>query len=136
MYGHLKPAGHAGDFPVESMLEIAKKRLSEGFDVVKYSVIPPIKPIDNMKKMTQIVERFAAVREIVGPDVDVAVDFHGRVNPAMSERIIKELEPYYPLFVEEPVLPENVDVLAKLSHSTTVPIAAGERLTSKERIYA
>lgn len=131
MYGHLKPAGQAGDFPIEEMLKIADTRLADGFNVVKYSVIPPIRPIDNMEMVDKVVARFAAVREKVGKSVDIAVDFHGRVSPAMSIRLLKELEPYYPLFVEEPVLPENVDEMVRVSRSTTIPIAAGERLFTR-----
>ena len=131
MYGHLKPAGLAGDFPVPAMLDIARRRMQEGFTVVKYSVIPPVKPLDNRLMFNSIIERFAAVREVVGDSVDIAVDFHGRISPAMSVRLLKELEPYYPLFVEEPVLPENVDVLVNVARSTTIPIASGERLISK-----
>lgn len=128
MYGHLKPAAIAGDFPVEKMLEIADQRLAEGFTVMKYSVIPPIRPLDNQKMLRSIVDRFAAVRQRVGDEVDIAVDFHGRVSPAMSIRVLKELEPYYPLFVEEPVLPENTEEMVRVSRSTSIPIAAGERL--------
>lgn len=131
MYGHLKPAGHRGDFPIEDMIAIADKRLKEGFDVVKYSVIPPIRPIDNKVMCEAIVERFSRIRDFVGKGIDIAVDFHGRVSPAMSVRLLKELEPYYPLFVEEPVLPENVDEMVRVSRSTTIPIAAGERLFTK-----
>jgi len=131
MYGHLKPAGHPGDFPIPDMLAIAEQRLKEGFDVVKYSIIPPIRPIDNMKMVDKVVERFAAVRDYVGKEVDIAIDFHGRVSPAMSIRLIQALEPYYPLFVEEPVLPENVDELVRVSRSTSIPIAAGERLVTR-----
>ena len=131
MYGHLKPTAHAGDFPVESMLEITDKRLEEGFDVVKYSIIPPIRPIDNMEMVDKVVERFAAIRERVGKGVDIAIDFHGRVNPTMSVRLVKELEPYYPLFVEEPTWPENPEEMVRIARSTTIPIAAGERLFTK-----
>ena len=131
MYGHLKPAGHPGDFPIADMLKITDTRLADGFTVMKYSIIPPIKPIDNMEMVDKVVERFAAVRERVGKKVDIAIDFHGRVSPAMSIRLLKALEPYYPLFVEEPVLPENVDEMVRVSHSTTIPIAAGERLFTK-----
>ena len=131
MYGHLKPTGHPGDFPIPDMLKITDKRLADGFTVMKYSIIPPIRPIDNMEMVDKVVERFAAVRERVGKKVDIAIDFHGRVSPAMSIRLLKALEPYYPLFVEEPVLPENVDEMVRVSRSTTIPIAAGERLFTK-----
>ena len=65
MYGHLKPTGHPGDFPIPDMLKITDKRLADGFTVMKYSIIPPIRPIDNMEMVDKVVERFAAVRERV-----------------------------------------------------------------------
>ena len=131
MYGHLKPAAISGDFPIPSMLEIARKRLAAGFTIVKYSVIPPILPIDNWAAIDSLVERFAAVRSTVGRKIDIAIDFHGRVSPAMSKQIIKELEPYHPFFVEEPCVPENTDMLIDIARSTTVPIATGERLMTR-----
>lgn len=131
MYGHLKPTALAGDFPLSDMLNIAKQRLSQGFTVLKYSIIPPIKPIDSMRAVEDIANRFAAIRELIGKDVDLAIDFHGRVTPAMSVRLLQALEPYYPLFVEEPVLPENVDEMVRVSRTTSIPIAAGERLFTK-----
>ena len=131
MYGHLKPAGHKAEFPISDMLAITDRRIEEGFTVMKYSIIPPIRPIDNMEMVDKVVERFAAVRERIGKNRDLAIDFHGRVSPAMSIRLLKALEPYSPLFVEEPVLPENVDEMVRVSRSTSIPIAAGERLFTK-----
>ena len=131
VYGHLKPTAISGDYPIPDMLKITDQRLKDGFTVMKYSIIPPIKPIDNMEMVDKVVERFAAIRERVGKKVDIAIDFHGRVSPAMSVRLLKALEPYYPLFVEEPVLPENVDEMVRVSRSTEIPIAAGERLFTK-----
>lgn len=131
MYGHLKPVGHMAEFSVEDMLVITRQRLDDGFTIMKYSIIPPIRAIDTLDMVHKVVDRFAAVRETVGDKVDVAIDFHGRVSPAMSIRLLKVLEPYYPVFVEEPVLPENVDAMVSVARSTTIPIAAGERLFGK-----
>lgn len=131
MYGHLKPAATAADFPLSAMLEITDRRLSAGFTVMKYSIIPPIRPIDSLETVDRVVERFAAVRERVGRKVDVAIDFHGRVSPAMAPRLLDALAPYYPLFVEEPVLPENVEEMVRVARSTSIPIAAGERLFTR-----
>ncbi len=131
MYGHLKPTAQAADFPLKEMLAITDQRLAAGFTVMKYSVIPPIRPIDSLAMVDKVTERFAAVRERVGREVDLAIDFHGRVSPAMSVRLLKALEPYYPLFVEEPALPENVDEMVRIARSTSIPIAAGERLFTR-----
>ena len=131
MYTHVKVAGVAGDFPIEDMLKIAQSRLDEGYTALKYSIIPPIKAIESPANMQAHIDRFAAVREKIGKGVDLAIDFHGRVSPALAVRLIKDLEPYTPFFIEEPCLPENVDCMVNIARSTTVPIAAGERLFGK-----
>jgi galactonate dehydratase len=61
----------------------------------------------------------------------VGIDFHGRVSPAMAVRLARALEPYEPMFIEEPVLPDNVDAMVTVARSTTIPIATGERLFTK-----
>lgn len=131
LYGHLKPTATAGDFPLESMLDIARQRVRDGFTVVKYSIIPPVLPIDTWAAADALVERFAAVRETVGKSIDIAVDFHGRVSPAMAKQLCKALEPYHPFFIEEPCLPENPGMIIDVARSTTVPIATGERLLTR-----
>jgi galactonate dehydratase len=75
-----------------------------------------------------VVERVAAAREALGPDRDVAVDFHGRFSPAGARRVLHEIAPLHPLFAEEPLLPEHGHLLAGLVEASTVPIATGERL--------
>ena len=131
MYTHIKRAGVPGEFPVEEMLRITDERLAEGYTALKYSIIPPIKAVDNPENTRKHVERFAAVRERIGMGVDLAIDFHGRVSPAMAVRLAEELKPYMPFFIEEPCLPENVDCMVNIARSTSIPIAAGERLFGK-----
>jgi galactonate dehydratase len=72
-----------------------------------------------------------SVREIVGDDFGIGIDFHGRVHKSMAKVLIKELEPFHPMFVEEPVLPENNEVLKILANSSSIPIATGERMYSR-----
>ena len=141
MYTHIKRAGTPGEFPVEEMLKIADERLAEGYTALKYSIIPPIKPIDSPENTKKHVEplaggedreaKLAAVRERIGWGVDLAIDFHGRVSPAMAVRLAEELKPYMPFFIEEPCLPENVDCMVNIARATSIPIAAGERLFGK-----
>ncbi len=71
------------------------------------------------------------MREAVGDDIDVGVDFHGRVSKPMAKRLVAALEPYEPFFVEEPVLSEQFDDLGEIAQHTTIPIATGERLYSR-----
>lgn len=131
MYSHIKVAGTAGDFPVESMLKMADQRLSEGYTALKYSIIPPMQFIETPESTRLHIERFRRVREHIGEKIDLAIDFHGRVSPAMAVRLAEGLAPYMPMFIEEPCLPENVDCMAAIARSTSIPIAAGERLFSK-----
>ena len=131
MYTHIKRTGAAGEFPVEEMLSIAGERLKEGYTALKYSVIPPVKAVENPENIEKHVMRFAKVREKIGNGIDLAVDFHGRVSPAAANVLIERLKPYSPMFIEEPCLPENVDCMVNIARKTTVPIAAGERLFGK-----
>jgi galactonate dehydratase len=75
----------------------------------------------------KIREFFAAAREAAGPEFGLAVDCHGRLNLKGAIRLCQRLEDLDLLFVEEPVPPENVDVLAAVQRETSIPIAAGER---------
>ena len=131
MYTHLKRAGVPAEFPVEQMLEIADERLKEGYTALKYSIIPPIHFTETPENIEKHVSRFRKVREKIGDNVELAIDFHGRVSPALAVQLAEELKPYRPMFIEEPCLPENVDCMVNIARSTTVPIAAGERLFGK-----
>lgn len=131
MYTHIKTAAVAGEFPIEDMLSIADERLTHGYTALKYSIIPPLKAVENPENIEKHIERFAKVRERIGNGVDLAIDFHGRVSPALANVLIEKLKPYSPMFVEEPCLPENVDCMVNIARKTTVPIAAGERLFGK-----
>ena len=131
MYTHIKRTAVEGDFSVDEMLNITDERLRAGYTALKYSIIPPIRAIDTPQNLMGHIARFAAVRERIGDSVDLAIDFHGRVSPAMALRLAEELKPYRPFFIEEPCLPENVDCMVNIARSTSIPIAAGERLFGK-----
>jgi galactonate dehydratase len=81
-------------------------------------------------RVDRFVEQFAAVREGAGPGIDVAVDIHNP-HPAIAIQLIDALAPHRPLFVEEPMPIERVDVLQQLARQARVPIAAGERWMGK-----
>ena len=63
--------------------------------------------------------------------MDIAIDFHGRLTPALAIQVIREIQGYYPLFVEEPCLPENTDAMARIASAVIVPLATGERLVTR-----
>ena len=77
------------------------------------------------------VQRAYLMREWVGPDVELAFDFHGKMTPGLAIEICHELKGMRPMFVEEPVPQENVDALKLVSDHVPFPIATGERLLSR-----
>jgi galactonate dehydratase len=119
-----------GDEP-EQVADQARAQVEAGFTAVKMNASGQMEPIETLAGTQAVVDRVAAVRDAIGPDRDLVVDFHGRASTAMSQRLLPLLEPLSPLFVEEPSLPEYSRDLARLVGHTTVPIATGERLYSR-----
>ena len=76
-------------------------------------------------------DKFAELRKAAGDDVDIAIDFHGAISPATAKLLIKALEPYQPMFIEEPCQAQNHDIMAELARGTHLPIATGERVFTK-----
>ena len=109
----------------------AEEAKRAGFTAVKMNATEELQMVDSHAKIDQVVERIAAVREAVGRDFGIAIDFHGRVHKPMAKMLIRELEPYRPMFIEEPVLPENNEALREIAGSTHIPIATGERMFSR-----
>jgi galactonate dehydratase len=112
-------------------IESAKVSAKAGFTALKVAVLGAMQTVDTLAVLEENVQRFADLRQAVGSQVDIGIDFHGRVSPAMAVRLAKALEPHYPMFIEEPVLPENVDTMVTVARSTSIPIATGERLFAK-----
>lgn len=128
---YIRVYGWFGGTTKEEYTNSARVSASAGFTALKTGVLDAVDIIDHPALVDQAVERFAEIREAVGPKVDVGIDFHGRCSPAMAIRLARALEPYQPMFIEEPVLPENVDALVTVARSTSIPIATGERLFTK-----
>ncbi len=119
-----------GDRPAD-VAEQARKQVEAGFTALKTNATGEMSRVDTPATIEADVTRLREVRETVGDEVDVGVDFHGRVSKPMAKRLVAELEPYEPMFVEEPVLPEHNDALPEIASHTTVPIATGERMYSR-----
>ncbi|WP_276273184.1 galactonate dehydratase [Haloarcula litorea] len=119
-----------GDRP-EGVADAAREKVEEGFTALKMNATPELRHVDSPAAVRAAEDRIAAVREAVGQDVDIGVDFHGRVSKSMAKRLAKALEPYDPMFVEEPVLPEHNEALPEIAEHTTTPIATGERMFSR-----
>ena len=120
-----------GDYSLEAIGQEAAREAAKGFTAVKMNVASELLAIDRPGRVDEIVARAATVREALGPEVDFAIDCHGRVSKPMAKRLLPLLEPYQPLFVEEPVLVEYPEAYTELTALTSVPIAAGERLYNR-----
>ena len=92
---------------------------------------PELRRIATPRTIRVARDRVREVREAVGDDVDIGVDFHGRASKSMAKRIATVIEEYGPMFVEEPVLPENNEALENIAEHTTTPVATGERMFSR-----
>src|SRR4051812_49047919 len=79
----------------------------------------------------EVVERFKALRQKVGPSIDIGVEFHGAIQPPTAMTLMAALEPHNPWFYEEVVQALNVDIMAELAKKTRVPLATGERIFTK-----
>ncbi|MBX3082842.1 MAG: galactonate dehydratase [Anaerolineae bacterium] len=119
-----------GDRPSE-VAAAAKERQALGFTAVKMNATEEMGYIENYASVYALTKRVAAVREAVGIDFGIAVDFHGRVHKSMAKVLAHELEPYHLLFIEEPVLPDNNESLREIAAHTSIPIATGERMYSR-----
>ena len=119
-----------GDRPSDDG-KAATAQVEAGFTALKMNATEELRRIDSPDQVDAAERRLAVVREAVGDEVDIGVDFHGRVSKPMAKQLATALEPHNPMFIEEPLLPEHLDALPKLANHTTIPIAAGERLFTR-----
>lgn len=119
-----------GDEP-DQVAEEALEKKNQGFTALKMNVAGKLERVETVNRLDEIRERLQTVRETVGPDVDIAVDFHGRVSQSLFPRVAEMLEEFHPYFFEEPIINSHPVEMSKLRQRTTVPIAFGERLYSR-----
>ncbi len=127
-----------GDRPAEVIAGIRKLQ-AIGFDTFKLNGCEEMALIDNSRTVDAAVAVVAEIREAFGNTIEFGLDFHGRVAAPMARVLIRELEPYRPLFIEEPVLAEQAEYYPRLAAMTHIPIAAGERMFSRfefKRVFA
>ena len=119
-----------GDRPSE-VAAAAKAKQNEGFTAIKMNATEELQMVDSYDKIDAVLERVASIREACGKHFGIAIDFHGRVHKPMAKILAKKLEEFDPMFIEEPVLCENMEEFAEIARCTATPIATGERLFSK-----
>lgn len=113
--------------------EAMKAAMAKGFTAFKTgpSKKRPARYMETPAMIDRVGEVFANLRKTVGNDADIGIDFHGAISPALAKVLIKKLEPYQPMFIEEPCQAQNHDIMAEIAQSTYIPIATGERVFTK-----
>ena len=119
-----------GDRPSETA-EQARAAVARGFTAVKMNGTEEMQYIDTHDKVARAVANVAAIRDVVGPDIGIGVDFHGRVHKPMAKVLMRELRDFKLMFIEEPVLSEHLEAIPELAAIGAAPIALGERLYSR-----
>jgi galactonate dehydratase len=116
-----------GDKPSE-LIKSIRHRQKMGFHHVKMNAVGKVDWLETPRQIDNFVQKITEIREQLGWDISIGLDFHGRVRKAMAKRLVEQLDPLKPMFIEEPVLSENLDALKILSQYTSTPLATGERL--------
>ncbi|WP_419729897.1 galactonate dehydratase [Lichenicola sp.] len=119
-----------GDRPADTA-RAAREVADRGFTAIKMNGTEEMQFVDSHAKVDAVLARVAAIRDEMGPDFGIGVDFHGRVHKPMAKVLVKELEPFHLMFIEEPILSENYESLPEITKHGSTPIALGERLFSR-----
>ena len=112
----------------EDFARCAAATVEKGFRALKWDPFGTAGLFPDRDQMDEAVECVRAVRQAVGPKIDLLIEVHGRLSVAHAVQMAHELAPFKPYFYEEPVPPENVDAMKKVSDSIPIPVATGERL--------
>jgi 2-dehydro-3-deoxyphosphogalactonate aldolase len=109
--------------------------VEQGFTAVKFDPVMPMSAFDPRQLSLESLDNAALVtrniREAVGGKCDLLIGTHGQMTTSSAIRLAKRLEPFDPLWLEEPVPPENKKEMGRVAHATSIPIASGERLATK-----
>jgi galactonate dehydratase len=109
----------------------AEQLSNAGYTALKMDASNQMRHLEPPAAVSDVVERVQHVRDVVGDDMDIVVDFRGRISKSLAKRVISSLEEFDVMFVEEPVLPENLEIVPELTRQTDIPLATGERLYSR-----
>ena len=119
-----------GDRPGD-VVEAARDKVNHGYSAIKMNASEEMHYIDSFQKVEAVIARVQALREEFGNTLDIGIDFHGRLHKSMAKVLAKELDQFHPMFLEEPVLTENLEALREIVRYTSAPIATGERAFSR-----
>ncbi|MCB8840481.1 galactonate dehydratase [Aurantimonas sp. VKM B-3413] len=120
-----------GDKPGDVVAH-ARERIQAGFDAVKMNATASVPTLGAATAIDELVERMGSLRDAYGMSIDIALDLHGRVPRTVLKQLIREIEPFRPMWIEEATLPEAEDSAAMLARLCPhIPIATGERLLDR-----
>lgn len=109
----------------------ARTVLEKGYRALKFDPFGTgYYELDHQERLRSIA-LVEAVRDAVGPETEILIEMHGRFNPVTAIEIARELEPFHPSWVEEPVPPENLAALKKAAEKINIPVATGERMHTR-----
>jgi galactonate dehydratase len=112
--------------------DVARRAVDKGYRALKLDPFGAgtweLEPAER----TRALELVEAVRDAVGPDIEILVEMHGRFTPAQAVSIARDLEQFRPSWIEEPVPPENLGALRKVAERVTIPVATGERIHTRD----
>lgn len=121
---------HARAGTKEELVKLRETAMEQGVSCFKTGIPGTYEWIETNAKISRAVQGLQLLREGLGPDIDIGIDFHAKTSPSVASIIVKEVEPLNLLFIEEPCPPENAKAMARISKRSTTPIATGERLVA------
>lgn len=133
--GPVDPSGvrgyyHARAGTLDELRKLRETAIDQGVSCFKSGIPGYYEWIETHQKIDRAVKGMQMLREGLGPDIDIGVDFHAKTSPSVAAILVKEVEPLNLLFIEEPCPPENVRAMARIARKSTTPIATGERLVA------
>ena len=121
---------HARAGTKEQLMKLRETAIEQGVSCFKSGIPGYYEWIETRQKIDRAVKAMQLLREGLGPNIDIGVDFHAKTSPSVASILVKEVEPLKLLFIEEPCPPENVAAMARIAKRSTTPIATGERLVA------
>lgn len=141
-YTYLYPKNKNGDYDYDNLelaVECAQQNMEQGFSALKFDPVGPYGNYCGHQLSLEAIDKAATfcqrIREVVGNTCDLLMGTHGQMTPAGAIRLAKRLEPFDPLWFEEPVPPGQSKAMAEVAANTSIPVATGERLTTKYEFY-
>ena len=141
-YTYLYPENKHGEYDYDNVdlaVECAIKNMELGFSAIKFDPAGPYSAYSGHQLSLEALEKSAVfcqrIREAVGNKCDLLFGTHGQMAPSSAIRLAKRLEPFDPLWFEEPVPPGQSQAMAMVASKTSIPVATGERLTTKYEFH-